>query len=223
MPDWNALVRERLKLAEFSQAQQEEITAELASHLADLCREYRAQGLSEDKAVARTLQEVPDWQGLAKTIHRAKGEEGIMNDRTKRLWLPGLISIVAALVLPLLLFTILTHVGVSPRSLFSGRHGVIRFYLVDLAGWALSGAAGAFLSRRFGGKRFARLASALFPIAVILAAIFEQTFQTGAPWPLLALSAWMPIMTCGQAVALLLGALPFLAGRKDADSEMSHA
>jgi hypothetical protein len=222
MPDWNALVRERLKLAEFSPAQQDEIAAELASHLDDLYGECRKQGLSESEAVARTLQEVPDWQGLAKTIHRAKGEEGIMNDRTKRLWLPGLISIVAALVLPLLLFTILTHVGVSPRSLFSGRHGVIRFYLVDLAGWALSGAAGAFLSRRFGGKRFARLASALFPVAVILAAIFAQTTHTGDPWMLLGLSGWMP-MTCGQAAALLLGASPFLASRKDAESEVSHA
>ena len=85
MPDWNALVRQQLSLAEFSPAQQDEIAAELASHLDDLYGERRKQGLSESEAVARALQEVPDWQGLAKTIQRAKREEGIMNDRTKRL------------------------------------------------------------------------------------------------------------------------------------------
>ena len=43
-------MRERLNLAELSPAQQDEITAELASHLDELCEKYRTQGLSESEA-----------------------------------------------------------------------------------------------------------------------------------------------------------------------------
>ncbi len=224
MPDWNALVRERLNLSELSPAQQEEIIAELSSHLDDLYREFREQGKSESEAAAQALGDVPNWRGLAKSIRRGKREEGMINDRTKHLWLPGLASVTATLVLThLLLFRILPFIVPNPRAWLSGPHGATEFHLLTLAPWLLSGAVGAFLSRQAGGERFARLASGIFPVAVILAAIFEQTFDTGAPWPFLALSGWMPAMRCGQAAALLLGALPFLLRRKHTHSEVSHA
>jgi len=111
MPDWNALIREWLNLTELSPAQQDETIAELASHLDGLCEKYRKQGLSEAEAVTRAIYEVPDWRGLAKTIQRAKLEEETMNDRTKRLWLPGLVSTASALVLPILSLMALTRIG----------------------------------------------------------------------------------------------------------------
>lgn len=222
-PDWNALVRERLNLAEFSPAQQEEIVAELASHLDDLYIEFRAQGKIESEAAAQALGDVPNWRGLAKSIHRGKREVGMMNDRTKHLWLPGLASVTATLVLtPLLLIRILPFIIPNPRAWLSGPHGVAEFRLLTLTPWLVSGAVGAFLSRQGGGERFARLASGIFPVAVILAAIFEQTFDTGAPWPSLVLSGWTPAMRCGQAAALWVGALPFLLRRKRTHDEASH-
>jgi len=157
MRDWNALVRERLKFADLSQEQQDETFAELASHLDDLCEEYRTQGLNESEAVTRAIHEVTNWRDLAKTIQRAKREEGSMTDRTmnartKRLWLPGLVSVVIALVLPPLLFMTLTRFGLEPRVLYAhARYGATMFGFLELAAWALGGAFGAFLSRRAGG------------------------------------------------------------------------
>ena len=227
MPDWNALVRERLSLAELSQAQQDEITAELASHLDELCEKYRTQGLSESEAVTRAIHEVTDWRGLAKTIQRAKLEEGTMNHRTKRLWLPGLVSTTIALVLPILLLMALTRLGLEPR-VFHARYGAIIFGFLELAAWALGGAAGAFLSRRAGGERFARIASALCAIAVLSVAIcFVSGFVIVArgfgayqfmPWSELA--CVFP-MVAVFGVAQLFGALPFLS--QSGESGVSHA
>jgi hypothetical protein len=228
MPDWNALVRERLKVAEFSQVQQDEIAAELASHLDDLYRECRKQGLSESEAVARALQEVPDWQGLAKTIHRAKREEGIMNDRTKRVWLPGLASIAIALVLPILLFMALSRLGIGPRILT--RFAVARFDFLWLLAAAFGGAAGAWLSRRAGGKRFAQLASALLPTAVLVIAIccvssclvLAPSFRASQFISSRELTRALSMISV-YGGALLLGALPFLRPRSRSESEVSHA
>lgn len=64
MPEWNALVRERLHLAGLSPQQQQETIAELEAHLDDLYAECCTQGLSESEAVTRAVHEVVDWQGL---------------------------------------------------------------------------------------------------------------------------------------------------------------
>ena len=227
MPDWNALVRERLNLAELSQAQQDEITAELASHLHELCEKYRTHGLSESEAVMRAIHEVTDWHGLAKTIQRAKLEEGTMNQRTTRLWLPGLVSTAIALVLPTLLLITLTRLGLEPR-VFHAHYGASLFGFLELLAWALGGAAGAFLSRRAGGECFARIVSALCAIAVLSVAIcFVSGFVIVArgfgayqfmPWSELA--RVFP-MVAVFGVAQLLGALPFLS--KSGESGVSHA
>lgn len=132
MRDWNALVREHLKLADLSPGQQDETIAELASHLGDLCEEYRAQGLNESEAVRRALEEVTDWRHLAGTIQRAKRKEGsmtdrTMNDRTKHLWLPGLVSFSAAMIL----LAILIQISLQPRYL--GRSPLYMVFLPWLA------------------------------------------------------------------------------------------
>ena len=221
-PDWKALVRERLNLAELSSAQQDEVITELASHLDELCEKYRAQGLSESEAITRATHEVPDWRGLAKTIQRAKLEEGTMNDRTKRLWLPGLVSIAIALVLPTGLLMALTRLGVEPRLSYARLMGSLW-----LLASAFGGATGAYLSRRAGGRRFARLASALFPVAVFLVAVgfvcgftvLVHSFGASQFTPWRELARVFPI-TSVYGAASLLGALPFLRSR--AESGVSH-
>lgn len=225
MPDWKALVRERLSLAELPPEEQQEIVDELASHLADLCREYRAQGLHESGAVTCAIHEVPDWRGLAKTIQRAKLEEGTMNDRTKRLWLPGLVSIAIALVLPTGLLMILTRFGVEPRLSYAHLIGSL-----GLIAPALGGATGACLSRRAGGKPFVRLASALFPVVVLAVTVgfvcgfivLVQSFGASQFTPWKELARVFP-MSSLYGAASLLGALPFLRRRRGDESGVSHA
>ncbi len=216
------LVRERLNLAELSQAQQDEVTAELASHLYESFERYRKQGLTEAEAVVRATHEVPDWRGLARTIQRAKLEEGTMNQRIKRLWLPGLVSTAIALVLPLLLLMTLTRIGVEPGRYHAGMIGP-----VCLLTCALGGAAGAYLSRRSGGTHIVRLAAAVFPVVLLVVAIgcfIVLVRPFGAPQ----FMSWSERArffhtTSLYGAASLLGALPFLRSRARTDSGVSHA
>jgi hypothetical protein len=210
MPDWNALVRERLNLAGLSREQESETIAELASHLDDLYQQYRTQGLSESESVIRAIKEVSDWHHLAKTIQRAKRKEGTMNNRTKHLWLPGFVSLMGAV----LVLAALIRLGVQPY-IYNTRHAAMILYFPWLAALPFCGAAGSYLSRRAGGERLSRLACGLFPAAVFLTAIlciilpahFLKTdgFTTPPAFAILVCS-WIVL----PGAALLLGALPFL-------------
>ncbi|HEY4904092.1 MAG TPA: hypothetical protein VIH89_11510 [Candidatus Sulfotelmatobacter sp.] len=136
-----------------------------------------------------------------------------MNNRTKTLWLPGLAALTAASVLLMLLERI---VMLQPR-LWWKDSGVLAIH----ASWwillPLCGAAGAYLSRRGGGQRLARLAAGLFPAIVMLCVfcfvlpvsvlIERNAFVMQHPlYFLLALINW----TVVPGLALLLGTLPFL-------------
>ena len=89
MRDWQAVIRKNLRGLRLDPACQQDIVAELAAHLEDVCREFRAEGRSEAEAFRCSLEEVTDWHRLAARIQRAKREEEVMNTRTKQLWLPG--------------------------------------------------------------------------------------------------------------------------------------
>ena len=199
----------------------DEVTAELASHLYESFERYRKQGLTEAEAVVRATHEVPDWRGLARTIQRAKLEEGTMNQRIKRLWLPGLVSTAIALVLPLLLLMTLTRIGVEPGRYHAGMIGP-----VCLLTCALGGARSVFVSplwrnpyRSLGrrclsgcpiGRRDRMLYRSCAPFRSPPIHVLERTgsfFHT----------------TSLYGAASLLGALPFLRSRARTDSGVSHA
>ncbi len=107
MPDWNALLRERLDLSRLAPRQQDEVIAELAAHLEDLYAEYRSQGLSESAAIEHAQSELSST--LARNIQRAKHEEKTMNTRTKQLWLPGLVNLSVAMLI--LMFDVRKDLG----------------------------------------------------------------------------------------------------------------
>jgi hypothetical protein len=207
MSDWNALVRERLDLTNPSPEEQEQIVSELASHLDDLFEEYRAHGLSESEAVTRAIHEVTDWRGLAQNIQRAKQEES-MNPRTKQLWLPGLVNLTIAMVL--LMLEIRT--GVQPR-VYNAQYAAMVLYFPWLAILPFCGALGAYLSRRAGGDRWARLATASFPAAAYLGCFILIFLVTRfGPDRFVSLSALGVVVSTWVVIpgaALLLGALPF--------------
>jgi hypothetical protein len=211
--DWNQVVREGLSLVDLSDAEQKEIIAELASHLDDLYEHYRTQGLSESQAVTRTRNEIRNWAGLARTIQRAKHKEENMNmnDRTSHLWLPGLAGLVAAAVLLVLEIRLgihdsFLHLPLAMTAIFPW-----------LANLLLCGGVAAYVSRRGGGSRLARLTSALFPAGaffvcfclVLVARLFER--DPFISWSAFAIAACNWVLVPG--VALLLGALPFLGAR----------
>ncbi len=219
MGNWNKIVRERLHLAGLFPAQQDEIITEIASHLDDLCAQYRERGLSESEATERAIHEVTDWRGLAENIERSKQEEP-MNRRTKQLWLPGLINLTAAMLV--LLFEV--RLDFHPRVL-TEHSGTMLFYIPFYVPWLASlpfcGALAAYVCRRAGGDPWTRLASASFPAAAYLGffalvlpiACFGPHF---VPWGAVAVvvCAWVLI----PGAALLLGALPFLGRSRPVES-----
>jgi|SRR5580658_3103222 hypothetical protein len=205
--DWAALVREQLHPLNLPASDQEEVIAELAAHLEDLYEQELGKGISESEARNKVMDEVVGWRALAKTIQRSKSQEEIMNPRTKHFWLPGLVSLTAAMIL----LTPLIAISMQPR--FLGRSPLQMVLLPWLALLPVCGAAGAYLSRRGGGNRRARLAAGLFPTIALftLGAILVPTRLLTFAHPewrygliALALGIILP------SAALLLGALPFL-------------
>jgi hypothetical protein len=141
-------------------------------------------------------------------IRRSIAGKEIMNHRTKALWLPGLISLAAAMIV----FTISTRVGLQPRFLAHGLTNAV-VYLGWLLPLPFCGAIGAYLSRRAGGQRLARLAAGVFPAIamaclvgflilicqIVLAKPQGSNFGRGLFFGLV-----LPV------VALWLGTIPFL-------------
>jgi hypothetical protein len=213
MREWKSIVRSKLNGLDRRLSEREEVAGELAGHLEDLYEQFLAQGLCESEAFRLTLKETTPCQELAKNINRAMRKEDAMNPRTKTLWLPGLTAFATASILLMLL----EHfVYLRPR-LWVNNGGLLVIYLSWWILLPLCGAAGAYLSRRAGGERSARLAAGLFPAIVMLCVfcfvlpvsvvIERNRFVMQHPVLfLLAMVNWTVI----QGFALLLGALPFL-------------
>lgn len=214
MPDWKKLVEQRLFSLNLPPSAKQEIVAELAAHLEDVYEAAKARGLDANFALELAQQEIHDWHVLVADLRRAKSKENSMNLRTRSLWLPALASLFAS---SLFLFA-LTEVSLQPKLLVrlnsSAAHWV---YTVWIVAQIAFGALGAFLSRRVGGSRMARVVAATFPAIVMLAtcaivipasALMEHNdfifHNPGRLWWGAFLWAVVP------AVTLLLGAMPFL-------------
>ncbi len=221
MADWNKVVRESLSLVDLTPAAQKEIIAELAGHLDDLYEQCRRQGMSESQAVRRTTDEISNPTRLARTIRRAKHQEGNMegnmNDRTKHLWLPGLCGLIAAAVLLVL------EIRLGIRDSFIPLPLAMTAIFPWLANMLLSGGVAAYLSRRGGGTRLARLTSALFPAGAFFLCfclVFVARLSEADPfisWSAFAIAAGNWVLVPG--VALVLGALPFLGAQPTSEPE----
>jgi hypothetical protein len=148
-----------------------------------------------------------------------------LNSRTRTLWLPGLVSLTAASLFLFAEELVLMHdssfyftdMSLRPSHLISG----LPFWLY--LGWLLAqifcGAMGAFLSRRGGGTMGARAVAGAFP-AIVMFGLCAVVIPVSA---LLEHKAYVfdhpGLMASGiliwagmPAVALLIGAAPFLRG-----------
>jgi VIT1/CCC1 family predicted Fe2+/Mn2+ transporter len=219
MPDWNRIVSEKMTALNLPSGAREEVIAELAVHMEETYEHAHSRGLSETAALEATLQEVGlqeinDWHVLAADVSRAKSKEGPMNARTKSLWLPALASLFAS---SLFLF-VLTELSMRAPLLVRLNSGAAQWlYAVWIVGQIAFGALGAFLSRRVGGSRMARVVAGTFPAIVMLAscvivipvsALMQHNdfifHNPGRLW-------WGAFLwAVAPAVTLLLGAAPFL-------------
>lgn len=215
MPDWRGIVRHRLTPLSVGDKRHEDIVAELANHLEDLCEDLVRQGKSEVEALKFALSAVAEWDELRREIQLAAKEEVIMHYRLKTLWLPG----VCTSVLSSVLLQWFQRVSPAPP--------VIRLwqgtYLVIHWGWLLClpliGALGAYWSRRAGGKLLDRvLAASLYALALTcamalgfcigLVSDFGASLRLGVVGFVVDLLGW----GIAPFLLLMLGALPFLRG-----------
>jgi hypothetical protein len=167
MPDWQKLVRRRLSGLALEAAEREDISAELAAHLAETCEELRKQGMPEEEAVRRTLTQVEDWQKLSRLIQAARTKENGMTNRVKQFWLPSLLTFLLEVGL-LALIQIFGPkpwmVGWNSRSRWTFVAPAVMVYLPWLLSLPLIGAMGAYLSNRAGGSKRAMFCSIIFPV-----------------------------------------------------------
>ena len=221
MPDWRRMVSEHLAAADLNARDRDEVAAELASHLEEVYGERCAGGSPHAGALCAALAEVADWRTLARRIERAKREEGIINHRTKSIWIPGLSSFTVA-NLALALLPALS----SESHTFWIRSGFgVPFPVAWLVAQPFFGAMGAYLSLRGGGERRARVVAGLFPSivtlavfsvvlasAVLLHALHVEGYELPSIFGIVApyVAIWVGL----PALALGLGVLPFLGGRK---------
>ena len=210
MGNWQQKVRENLAACPLSGDIQDEVVVELAFHLQEAYEEARTVGMSHDSAIHVALEQVGDWRALARNIRRAKAEEVSMNNRTKSLWLPALMTLLGANT-SLALFQ---YLGARPHLVWVG-NVALTFYWAWLATLPIFGALGAYLSRRAQSSAWARLAAGVAPALVMLIVM-----GLILPWGLavegihffrlvsfgLGLTNWVAI----PAVALLAGVSPFL-------------
>ena len=211
MPDWKKLVRERIASSALPAASREEIVSELAAYLEETYEDARSRGLTDADAVELAAQEVSDWHRLVREISRAK-EENPMNPRTRSLWLPAMVNLVAA---PGLLM-ILQKLAIQPRVLWIGDMAMV----LDLP-WLITlpifGAFGAFLAKRANADSVNRLIVGLSPALAVLGAfalllpvslITDRHLLSNFPFAYFALTVcnWVVL----PAIALLVGTLPFL-------------
>jgi hypothetical protein len=216
MHDWRNLVQERLGAMGVSGTQQSEIVAELASYLEDLYEDQRAQGACESEAIERALDELAAGRRLGRRIRKAK--EDVMNERTRKFWLPALASVAAACAL----VAVTAQLSYKPHIILLGSKATILVYPAWVLGQPLISALGAYFSRRAGGSRLTRLTAGLFPSIVMLAAIcvvvFVQMLAMGrGGFGSVDVAMFARTLVEGiliPSAAMLIGAMPFLRDSK---------
>jgi hypothetical protein len=218
MHDWDEVVRRHLHDLGLDRRDREEIVSELADHLEDAYEQARASGMSEVAAFRQCEEQLDQEEDVARSIERSKLKEGAMNYRTKTLWLPGLITLTVSSVL-LMISQLVSQSArpflIEPKLRFDNS---LAFYIAWLITLPFCGAAGAYFSRRVGGKPPITLAAAVFPAIVMLAVlclilpigIFLER-NTFLIHHLSYFGIAVVIWTIVPGTALSIGAVPFLA------------
>ena len=223
MRDWRSEASGMLANSKLAPAERDEVSRELAGYLEDLCSDAPAHGLDDSAAMQIAAAELHEDRHLGVHLYRAR-KENAMNDRTKHLWLPGSIILLASAA-ALVLFDFAGFSPYFPRA-WAGNvgaepflHDSLMIYVPWLCVLPFLGAAGAYWSRRTGSGPALRIAVGMFPAFVFLATFLVWvpicvTIDALPPakifLPAFAglILSWVVI----PGAALLLGVLPFLRG-----------
>ena len=213
MPDFDAVVRERLQLAHVDPRRAAEIHAEVTAHLEDRFAAALADGYTHDDAARLALDEVTDWSQLAHEVTCASTGDGLMSHHMRTLWLPGMTMVGCAAA-------VLLGVGwFAPGEWWANPHASRQYAAAAGAVllYVLLGAAGAVWSRREGGTWRDRLGAALLPaglhMVMTIGAIAAGIVAESQRHPAHALNPQLRVVfvfVVVPAMALSLGAAPFL-------------
>ena len=196
--DWREEAARKLANSKLSADEREEISRELAGYLEDRCAESRAAAADESSATARAAQELNEDPRLGAHLHRAR-QEGNMNDRVKRFWVPGLtMFFVSAAVLLILKSTVFpeyfahagdvsvhadSHRWILPvKNMLAYREASFLVYLFWLFLLPFLAATGAWWSRRAGSGQVLQIVTGLFPL-ILLGTIFMGVLAREATFP----------------------------------------
>jgi hypothetical protein len=173
MPDWNELVRRRLSGLPLEAPERDEVYAELAAHLEESYEGFCKQGMLEEDAARRAVEQVTDWRDLQRKIFVAKRREHPMKKRVHQLWIPGFLT----LTLSMLFLAVLQKLGLQPRLVWGGSTAIL-LYVPWLLSLPFFGALGAYVSSRAGGSRRIVLLASVFPV-LALGTAFLLMFPIG--------------------------------------------
>jgi hypothetical protein len=213
VPDWRGIVRHRLTPLRVGEKRQEDIVADLAGHLEDLCEDLVRQGKSESEAVQFALSTVADWDELR--VRCAAQEEDVMNYRVRALWLPG----ACTSALSMLLLRWFQGMSPAPPVIWVWHGTFLVIYWRWLLCLPLIGAFGAYWSRRAGGQLLERVVAAslhilgltcLMALTFCIALVID--FRVSLSLRLVGFAVYVLGWGITPCFLLLLGALPFLRG-----------
>jgi hypothetical protein len=170
MPDWRAYVRHHLGSLGPARADDENVASELVAHLEEYYAALLAQGVPDEEACSRTCEQAGNWEELRDGIDSAK-QEGMMNDRVRRIWVPGLVTLLSSYIA----LALLQRAGARPMFLHPGEPRGVVFFLPWLFLLLFIGAVGGYLSRRAKGNVWRAYLAASFP-AVALGAFLLLLF-----------------------------------------------
>jgi hypothetical protein len=216
LSDWRRWIRLRLARGGLCLPFEDEAVEELANHIEDALSHRRMNESGEQACLLRSKLAREDWSHLAREIRRGREEED-MNDRVRRIWLPG----AAAVAVAHGLWTLLLTAGLQPIIVWDDWHPLVFLFLPWLFLLPLVGAGAAYWSRRCGGSRRDLWIACLLPalaMAVYLLLPTIAVFLVDLQIPLafkLKVAFWRGYfgMVLVPAVLLSLGVLPFLRER----------
>jgi len=215
MPDWRELVRKQLAGIQLTEGDAAQVAEELASHLEEAYEVLVLDGLPEQAALRRVLQQVNDWQHLKSEIEIARKKEPPMNKRVSQFWFPAFLTLFLAMVFLMAIEELGPKPWISPALRHPRMTPVAVVYFAWVITLPLIGALGAYLATRAGAAPRAVFWSIIFPvlpyfgffaISSPIALILDDRVAHSIMLPalFLGLRAWVVL----PAVALLAGGMP---------------
>jgi hypothetical protein len=208
--DWKRIVREKFRaLGALSTELSEQITEELAGHLEDAYEEHLREGLPPQAAFARAVTQITPGSRISRRIRL----EALMNDFTRKVALPGLLTFASAMAMA----WVLDMAHIQPKTILLANGLFLSVPIAWLFLLPFCGFAGAIVSQRNGGSRLHRIAACLFPSAImgaVLLFIFAAGFvisrfapDSGWNWALA-----VPGLALGLTGQTILTGIPLLLG-----------